>query len=393
MSTSARPHRSESAGPSAGTAVAGESDRSRRHAIRADQVGSLLRPHNLMSARQAHHEGRVADSGLRSLEDAEIRASFELQAKAGLHVFSDGQFRRPSWLGELTRAVDGFVPATGDTPYNPRGREDTGAGPNVIGGRLRHHGRITAAESEFLRQHAPGPFKIALPSPSSLALATYQPGVTDVAYPTWGELLDDLAGIVGSELAALADEGTDYLQLDAPGYRLFAHEPFRERLERAGTDPDRLLAQAIEADNRSVAGLPRDSVRLGVHLCRGSAPRHWLAAGGNEAMAEQLFSSLDFDTFLIEAETPWEQGFGPLRDLPAHSTVVLGIVAAKRPNPRPYPDLLARIHEAAAVVPLDRLAVSPQCGFSSNAGEGWLSFDDQQHKLELVGRLARDVWG
>lgn len=387
MSTSADP----APGPDASSAGAALADRVRQP-LRAEQVGSLLRPRKLMSARQAHHEGRVADSGLRSLEDAAIRESLERQQQAGLHVFSDGQFRRPSWLGELTRAVDGFVPSSGETPYNPR-QEDTGAGPNVIGARLRQHGRITAAESEFLRRHAPGPFKITLPSPSSLALATYQPGVTDQAYATWEELLDDLTGIVASELAALAAEGVDYLQLDAPGYRLFAHEPFRERLERAGTDPDRLLAQAIDADNRSVAGLPRDALRLGVHLCRGSAPRHWLAVGDHEAMAEQLFSSLDFDVFLVEAETPWNGGFASLRHIPAHTTVVLGLVAAKRPNPRPYRDLLARVEEAAGVMPLERLAVSPQCGFSSNAGEGRLSIDDQYRKLELVGRIARDVWG
>lgn len=360
--------------------------------IRAEQVGSLLRPPTLMSSRRAHHEGRVADSGLRSLEDRVVLDSLEEQQRAGLQVFTDGQFRRPSWLGELTRAVDGFVPASGDVPYNPHGGEDTGAGPNVVGDRLHHHGRITAAESDFLRANAPGPFKITLPSPSSLALATWQPGVTDRAYESWAELMDDYSAIIGRELTALAEEGTPYLQLDAPGYRLFAHQPFRDRAERSGVDVDALLTHAIEADNRCVAALPRERVSLGVHLCRGSAPRHWLAAGGHEAMAEQLFTSLDFDVFLLEAETPWADGFKPLRYFSHDRIVVLGIVASKRPNPRPYPALVSRIHEAAAELPLDNLAVSPQCGFSSNAGEGHLTFDDQQRKLELVGRLAHDVW-
>lgn len=358
--------------------------------LRAEQVGSLLRPPKLLSGRRVWLEGRLQLEGLRTLEDQAIVEVLEEQHRIGLDVVSDGQFRRSSWLGDMADAVDGFVTATRGRPFDPRAEDDTR--PNVVGDRLRPHSRLTVREADFLAEHARAPFKITWPSPTSLAFASYEPGTTDVAYPTWAELFDDLAAIIRTELDHLVAEGTSYLQLDAPGYTLFADPAFRESCHEGGVDPDTLLAQAIEADNHCVAGLPRDQVSVAVHLCRGSAPQHWLASGVYESMAEKLFGQLDFDIFLVECEREWAGGFRALRHLPDDKRAVLGLVPSSRVRSSSYSQLLARIEAAAEHHPLERLAVSPQCGFASASFHRDMSFDDQRRKLELVRRLADDVW-
>lgn len=358
---------------------------------RAEQVGSLLRPLQLLSARQVRAEGRLSEEGLRELEDHLVLESLREQQEIGLDVYTDGQLRRSSWLIDIADAVDGFVEAS--TAERGVGVEDRGGETRrVIGAPLRQRGRLTHREGDFLRAHAPGPFKITLPSPSSLALATFEPGTTDQVYPSWEQLFDDLSTIIATELSALVDDGTPYLQLDAPGYALFADEGFRDRRRAEGTDPDALLAQAVAADNACVAGLPRERVTLGIHLCRGSEPRHWLAVDEQEGMAEQLFTSLAFDVFMLESETEWRTGFRPLRFFDDDTKVVLGLVPTRRAKLASYPQLLDRVSKAAEHRPLASLAVSPQCGFARSALGNELSLEDQRDKLQLVTRLARAMW-
>lgn len=358
---------------------------------RAEQVGSLLRPGQLLSARRVCAEGRLSEQGLRELEDHLVLESLREQQEIGLGIFTDGQLRRSSWLIDFADAVDGFVEASTTMPGV--GVEDRGGeARRVVGGPLRQHGRLTSHEADFLREHAPGPFKITLPSPSSLALAAFEPGTTDQVYPSWEQLLADVSAIIANELAALVDDGAPYLQLDAPGYASFADEGFRERCRAQGTDPDALLAQAIAADNACVADLPHDRVTLGIHLCRGSAAQHWLSADEDERMAEQLFTTLAFDVFMLESETEWRTGFRSLRFFGDDTKVVLGLVPTRRHKLASYPQLLERIAQAAHHLPLANLAVSPRCGFARSALGGELSLEDQRHKLELVARLARSMW-
>lgn len=358
---------------------------------RAEQVGSLLRPDQLLSARGACAEGRLSEEGLRALEDHLVLTSLREQQEIGLDVYTDGQLRRSSWLIDLADAVDGFVDASVDIPGV--GVEDRGGeARRVVGGQLRQRGRLTWHEADFLAEHAPGPFKITLPSPSSLALATFEPGTTDRVYPSWEPLLDDLSRIIAGELAALIDDGTPYLQLDAPGYALFADEDFRRQRRAEGTDPDALLAQAISADNACISALPRDRVTLGIHLCRGSAPRHWLSVDDRDAMAEQLFTTLDFDAFMLECDTEWRTGFQSLRFFDRDTKVVLGLVPTQRRKLASYSELVARVQQAAGHLPLDNLAVSTRCGFARSALGGDLSLDDQRDKLRLVVRLAHAIW-
>lgn len=358
---------------------------------RAEQVGSLLRPARLLSARRVRAEGRLSEEGLRELEDHLILESLREQREIGLDVYTDGQLRRSSWLIDIADAVDGFVEATTTEPGV--GVEDRGGeARRVIGAPLRQRGRLTHREADFLRAHAPGPFKITLPSPSSLALATFEPGTTDQVYGSWEQLLADLSTLIASELSALVSDGTPYLQLDAPGYAFFADEGFRERRRAEGTDPDALLAQAIAADNACVAELPHERVTLGIHLCRGSASQHWLSVDEEEAMAEQLFTSLAFDVFMLESETEWRTGFRPLRFFGGDTKVVLGLVPTRRAKLASYPQLLGRIAQAAQHRPLTNLAVSPRCGFARSALGSELSLEDQRDKLQLVARLAGAMW-
>lgn len=361
-------------------------------AARAEQVGSLLPPPALLEARVVRNDQRLSAAGLRTLEDNLVLEALEQQRRLGLDIVTDGQYRRRSWLGGIADAVEGFTDAGEGRPFDPRARDVASTAAKVVGARLRARRRLTDDEAPFLAAHARAPFKITLPSPSSLALATFEPGVTDAAYPTWQELLADVSALIRDELLSLVAEGTPYVQLDSPGYTMFADAGVRERMRELGVDPNRLLTEAIAADNASVAPLADRGVTVGVHLCRGSARRHWLTAGAHEAMTEELLSSLTADVVLLGCETEWADGFRPLRHVDDDTKVVLGLVASTRTNPTPYPALRRRIERAAEHHPMDRLAVSTQCGFVGGSGRHRLSIDDQWRKLELVVRLARDVW-
>jgi 5-methyltetrahydropteroyltriglutamate--homocysteine methyltransferase len=362
-------------------------------AARAEQVGSLLPPPALQEARHVHQDGRLSTVGLRTLEDHLVLESLEQQRRLGVDVLTDGEYRRGSWLGSVAEAVEGFVDAVAERPFDPRSRDATQAAPKVIGGRLRARRRLIVSEATFLAQHASAPFKITLPSPSSLMLASFEPGVTDAVYPDVDELLADVSALIRDELMSLAGEGTPYVQLDAPGYTLFADSAMREWMHEAGLDPDRLLTQGIAADNASLAPLAEQGVTTGIHLCRGSAQRHWLTVGAHESMAEELLSSLVADVVLLGCENEWADGFRPLRYIADDTKIVLGLVASTRTNPTPYPAMLRRAERAAEHHPMEQLAVSTQCGFVGGSTRHRLSIDDQWRKLELVVRLARDLWG
>jgi 5-methyltetrahydropteroyltriglutamate--homocysteine methyltransferase len=363
---------------------------------RAEQVGSLLRPPQLLSARQVRAEGRLSDEALRDLEDHLIVDSLREQSESGLDVFTDGQFRRSSWLADIAAAVDGFVDANGcaSTSAVPvAGHVRTPGVDRVVGAKLVRRRPLLSDEAAYLRTHAPGPFKVTMPSPTSFALASYRWGTSDAVYATPGDLFADFADIVCAEIADLVAQGTTYIQLDAPAYSFFAHEQVRDHWRSHGVDPDDLLHQALDADNRCLASVPGDGVSVGVHLCRGKAERHWLADARGTAIAATLLSSLDADIILVECETDWAGGFQALEAVPPGTTVVLGLIPTTKGGLEPYGRLVRRVHDVARHVPLENLAVSPRCGFAPNSVGNLMSFEEQRRKLELVARLARDIWG
>jgi 5-methyltetrahydropteroyltriglutamate--homocysteine methyltransferase len=375
---------------------------------RADHVGSFLRPPALLQSRVDHAEGRLTDEELREAEDRAIATVLALQREVGVDVYSDGEYRRGMWITGLPAAVEGFSPGEmlnirkwrGERlPYVPgqtgtRHAATVGQNPPaVITGKLTPKRRVTGVESAFLRTHAPGPYKITIPSPTWY-LRGYIAGTSDRVYPAPADALRDLVDIVHREVRALVEEGVPYVQIDSIRYVFdYTDEQRRREWQELGVDPDRAVEETIAADNAVLAGLARAGVTFGLHMCRGNNRSRWFAEGGYDRIAERVFAGLRYDRFLLEYDTERAGGFEPLRFVPRGKTVVLGLVSTKVPALESPDTLRRRIDEAARYVPLADLALSPQCGFASVAAGNEISWDDQRRKLDLIVDTARKVWG
>lgn len=359
----------------------------------ADHVGSLLRPAELAEARAAYAAGRGNLEDLRTVEDRAVLEALALQRQIGLDVLTDGEFRRGSWLTSMAEAVEGFVPEKIVIEWHGPGGGAEASTAQVVGRRLQQKRRLTEHEVAFLKGHARGPFKVTIPTPSSFLLVSYKPGLTDRIYPARADMVHELAAVVRREIAALVDEGVPYIQLDAPYYTSYLDTRVRERLRQNGVDPDQAFDEALAADTASLTGIPRDKVTLALHVCRGNSRSRWFTEGGYDPIAEKLFGTLDVDRFLLEYDTERAGGFEPLRFVPRGKTVVLGLVTTKEPRLESRDALRRRIDEASRHVPIENLALSPQCGFASVAAGNRLAADDQRRKLELVVDTARQVWG
>ena len=375
---------------------------------RAEHVGSLLRPPEVLAAQAARAEGRIPLQELRRIEDEAILKALDLQKQAGLQIFTDGEYRRGNWAGDFPDSVDGYVEGPPPIPFEWRMPDGTqrapaeivqdiravpGQGNRVIGERLRQRQRLTAHESAFLKAHAPGPYKITMPAASYVVARGYKPGITDKAYGSRSELLQDVVKIMQAEVKALIDEGATYIQLDNPHYPDYIPESRREHWRSIGIDPDKAIEEDVAADSACFDGVdPRRVVRA-THICRGNGRSAWHTQGGYEPVAERVFSLPNVDVFLLEYDTDRAGGFEPLRFMPRGKTVVLGLVTTKLGDLETKDDLVRRIEEASAYVPMEDLAVSPQCGFASMAQGNMLSWDEQRRKLELVVDTARTVWG
>jgi len=361
--------------------------------FRAEQVGSLLRPPELLRARAAHAEGRQKLEELRAEEDRAIRQALEKQRQLGLDVLTDGEMRRGSWLTDMADAVDGFVSQRVALEWKGPGGGVEGSTANAVGAKLRKVRKMTGHEAPFLKKFAEGPFKVTLPAPSNFMLASYKAGITEKFYPTHADLLKDLAAIVRDDVAWLIAEGVQYIQFDAPYYSHYLDPRQRQQMKQAGLNPDQELESAIAGDNTALQGVPRGGVTLALHVCRGNSRSRWYTEGGYDAIAEKLFGMLDVDRFLLEYDSERSGGFEPLRLVPRGKDVVLGLVTTKEHRLESPDQLRRRIDEAARHVPLENLALSPQCGFASVAAGNLLSMDEQWRKLELVVETARKVWG
>lgn len=369
-----------------------------KHLYRADHVGSLLRPPDLLEARSAYSAGAIPESQLRDVEDAAIRDALQRQRDIGLSVFSDGEFRRASWLTDMADAVEGFVTDRVVLDWKGPGGGSEASTAKAVGARLRKQRYLSAHELPLLQKEARGPFKITLPAPSNFIVSSYKPGLTDRAYPARTDLLHDLSAIVREEIAWLAAEGAEYIQLDAPYYSHYLDPLHREQMLADGRDPARELTEGIAADNAALngidhAGIDRDRVTIAMHVCRGNSRSRWYSEGGYDLIAETLFESLNVDRFLLEYDTERCGSFEPLRRIPSGKQVVLGLITTKEPRLESKDDLRRRIDEAAKCVRIEDLALSPQCGFASIAAGNLLSAGDQWRKLELVSDVARKVWG
>jgi 5-methyltetrahydropteroyltriglutamate--homocysteine methyltransferase len=361
--------------------------------FRAENVGSLLRSPELLQARAAHAQGKLPLDELRAAEDRAILDAFAGQRRCGIDVFTDGELRRGSWLTDMADAVEGFVPDKVMLDWKGPGGGAEGSTAQVVGAKLRKARQLTAHEIPLLKKSAPGPFKITLPAPSNFMVASYKPGVTDRFYSTHADLLREIVEIVRDELQWLVGQGVAYIQFDAPYYSHYLDPTQRERMRAAGFDPDEEFSRSVAGDDAALKNVPRDTVTLAIHICRGNSRSRWYTEGGYDAIAEKLFGELDVDNFLLEYDSARAGGFEPLRFAPRGKTIVLGLVTTKQPNLESQDALRRRIDEAAKFVPLENLALSTQCGFASVAAGNLLSMDDQWRKLALVADTARKVWG
>jgi len=368
---------------------------------RADHVGSLLRPQALLDAHQAHAQGRLTLEALRESEDRAILEALALQREVGIDVLSDGELRRRSWSSDFVDAVDGYIP--GEAPVRlewhtaePADAPAASGGPptQIIGARLQQKRRLTAHESLFLRAHAGTmPYKVTLPAASYVVTRGYKPGVTDKVYSSRSEVLNDAARIIREEIQALIAEGVPYIQLDNPHYPDYIMESRRAQWRAIGLDPEQSLAEDIAADNASIAGVDRSRTVLAMHFCRGNGGRGgWHTTGGYDAIAEQVFGQLKVDRLLLEYDSERAGGFEPLRFVPKGVIAVLGLITTKAGTLESRELILRRIDEAAKYLPLESLALSPQCGFASVMSGNPLSFEEQRRKLELVVSVARSLW-
>jgi 5-methyltetrahydropteroyltriglutamate--homocysteine methyltransferase len=367
--------------------------------IRAEHVGSLLRPPQLQQARARYFAGQLDAAALEEIENDAIISAIDAQRSVGVDVYTDGEFRRVVYMTALVEAVDGFTLGLGpklawrsdpgrDVP--PEMREF--ALP-LVTARLRQRRRIAEREAAFTRKHAQGAVKVTLPSPAHFSSGSYQPGVTDRSYPRRADLTEDVAAILAAEAGHLAAEGVGYIQVDAPTYSVWVDPDMLVSQYGPGVDPDALFDEMTAGDNAILDAARAAGAHTAVHICRGNGSGAWLASGGYEPIAEKLFSRLRCDRLLLEYDTDRAGDFRPLRFVPPSTTVVLGLVSTKWGALEAPDDLLRRIDDAARFVPLERLALSPQCGFASIFLGNPLTADEQWRKLELVVSVARQVWG
>jgi 5-methyltetrahydropteroyltriglutamate--homocysteine methyltransferase len=364
-----------------------------RAAYRADHVGSFLRPQELLDAR-----ARGADpERLRAIEDRHIKRVLARQQELGFEIFTDGELRRRNFMSDFTDAVEGFDfgDAVARAWEASRGAAtvQVSSVTGIVNARLRQTRRLTGHELPFMRAHCPGAIKMTLPSATQFPAIAFKRGVSDKVYPTHSALLWDIVAIMQNELAALAREGVAYIQIDAPRYSYYIDPKWRAYIQsEMGLDPDASLDEAIRADNACLDAARAPGVTLAMHLCRGNNRSHWYAEGGYDPIAEKMFGTVKVDRFLLEYDDARSGTFEPLRFMPGDKTVVLGLVSSKRPDLESKRDLIRRIEDASRYVPLDRLALSPQCGFASTMEGNLLTEDDQWAKLRLVAEVAREVW-
>ncbi len=358
---------------------------------RADHVGSLLRPAELLEARATG----ASAAKLRQIEDRQIERVLAKQREIGLRIFTDGEFRRRTFMSDFNDSVTGLD--EGDAVARSWQGNDAGAVSRVSGiatAKIGAKKRMTDHEVRFLKATSPGDIKVTLPSANQFPAIAYKRGVSDGAYASHSELLWDCVPIIGTEIAALVDEGIRYIQIDAPRYSYYIDPKWREYVRtEMRMEPDAALDEAIRADNAAIGEARGKGAIIAMHLCRGNNRSQWYAEGGYDPIAEKLFGGLNVDAFLLEYESERAGTFDPLRFVPADKSVVLGLVSTKVPELESQETLVARIHEAAKFVPLERLSLSPQCGFASTMEGNLLTEEDQWRKLELVVETAKKVWG
>ncbi len=375
--------------------------------FRADHVGSLLRPPALMRAREEHAAGRIDAAALRAVEDQAIRDAVAMQRDVGLQSATDGELRRGSWHMDFIYRLGGvekvaselkvrFHSADGDVEFTPAAIRVTG--------RLHLDEPIFAEDFEFLqgavRDSGPAAGggggaltpKLTIPSPSMVHYRGGAAAIDEAAYTDLEQFWSDLGAAYHDELRALAQRGCTYLQLDDTSFAYLNDPAQRQAIAERGEDAEHLHETYIRTVNLALRDRPA-GLTVTTHMCRGNFRSSWVAEGGYDYVAEAVFGDLDVDGFFLEYDDARSGGFEPLRFVPSHKLVVLGLVTTKRGELERKDELKRRIEEASRYISIEQLCLSPQCGFSSTVDGNALSYDEQVAKLELVVETAAEVWG
>jgi len=363
---------------------------------RSDVVGSLLRPPGLLDARERFERGELAPADFKRVEDAAVDDALRLQEEAGLDVVTDGEMRRLSFQSQMTEAVDGFGEwdldafLWGEWRSAEIGELKVERPPLAVEGKLRRKRFLSAEEFTYARRRTDRVLKVTLPSPSLFA-NFWDPARSGGAYPNLEEFLGDVAEILREEVDELVRLGATYVQLDAPHYPLLLDPAYRDFYESRGWPGERWLDLGLELDNH-VYG-EREGVTFAMHLCRGNQASRWLVEGGYDWLAERLFPRVKAQRLMLEYDDARSGSFEPLQAVPEGKTAVLGLVTTKSGRRETADELAARIAEASAFCPLERLALSPQCGFATSVLGNALTVEDEQAKLQTIVETADWVWG
>ena len=350
----------------------------------------MLRPADLVGAREQHERGELSSSELKRIEDEAVVRAIRLQEDAGIDVITDGEQRRYAFYGHLIESFDGFDREGGwAIPFRDESGEELILRRPVVVEKLRWRRSMCAEEWTFVRATAERPAKVTMLS-AQQAAAYYDPDKSKGAYPSRDAYLADIVDISRREVDELVRLGCTYIQIDGPQYGALLDAKMREGYRQRGSDPEQLIDRCIEMDNAIIQG--HGDVTFGLHICRGNNQSKFYAEGDYEPIA-RIFSRALFNRFLLEYDDERSGGFEPLQHLPEDRVAVLGLVTTKKPALEDEDELRARIREATRFVPLERLGLSPQCGFASTMQGNRITADQQRQKLELVGRVARSVWG
>src|SRR5215475_2865065 len=362
--------------------------------FRAEHIGSLLRPKRLLDQREKFARGEIDRDTLTRAENDAIKDALALQERVGLKFATDGEFRRRSYHSFFYRQL-------GDLSIDTVGGEDAqggnaghrGAQPiALIKSRVMWTKPINVADFTFIKAHTALTPKITIPGPCALHFRGGNAAVLASAYRDVDQFWDDTVEAFGKELGALAEAGCRYVQIDETAFAKFGDPDVQATLAARGDDWSKLIDEYIAVTNRILRAAPK-ALHIGMHLCRGNRGGHWHAEGSYEDVAERLFNALEIPFYFLEFDSPRAGTFTPLRFVPKHKSVVLGLISSKTPVLEDKEVLRARVEQASRHVSLDRLAVSPQCGFASIDTGNPVTLQAQEAKLRLVVELARDIWG
>jgi 5-methyltetrahydropteroyltriglutamate--homocysteine methyltransferase len=363
---------------------------------RAEHVGSLPRPDRLMGAREQYAAGKLLKAELTRIEDEYIREAVAMQERVGIGAITDGEYRKRGWREFLYDKCDGFGPETVERAFPIRLYDGTIAPPirePKVTAKLKRREPLSAEDFSTLKTMTRRPIKANLPTPSVAHFFTGDAALDRTAYGNREELMDDLARIMREEIADLAARGCTYLQMDEVPLAVICDPKNMEVVRRRGDDPDQLIELYLEAINNSIGERPAN-MTVCVHLCRGNYAQG-MADGGYEPIAERMFDQLDVDGYFLEYDTPRAGDFSPLRHLPKPKKAVLGLVSTKLPELENADALKRRVDEATKFIDLERLCLSPQCGFASVPARvrQTLTMDLTERKLARVVEVAREIWG